>query len=321
MGDVITSAQYAQILTHSALREETNRFAETPYLLVDHSALAVEPVVMPMLPVIGVKGQSEHPAIDVFATDDAQLNTLKHAIQRSPDTAATLVQLLRHNANANIIDGLFAESLAYSTLQQSTVFQAWLTDEAKPTSQSDQLAPVLVERIEDQLHITLNRPKVHNAYSTSMRDHLVQALYLADADPTIQAVKIAGNGPSFCAGGDLTEFGRVTDAAQAHLSRTTRSAGAVLSALACQTTVRVHGACIGAGIEVPAFAKHIAATEDAFFQLPEVSFGLVPGAGGTVSITKRIGRHRTAWLALSNARLSAHQALAWGLIDSIVDTT
>ena len=53
----------------------------------------------------------------------------------------------------------------------------------------------------------------------------------------------------------------------------------------------------------------------AFFRLPEVGMGLVPGAGGTVSVTRRIGRHRTAWLALTGARLDVDMAIAWGLVD------
>ncbi|MGH7287034.1 MAG: enoyl-CoA hydratase/isomerase family protein, partial [Myxococcota bacterium] len=55
----------------------------------------------------------------------------------------------------------------------------------------------------------------------------------------------------------------------------------------------------------------------AFFVLPEVGMGLVPGAGGTVSLPRRIGRQRTAWLALSGRRLPAEEARALGLVDEI----
>ena len=72
---------------------------------------------------------------------------------------------------------------------------------------------------------------------------------------------------------------------------------------------------MGAGIELPAFARRVVAAEDAFFQLPELSLGLIPGAGGTVSIPRRIGRQRTARLALSGERLDAATALEWGLVD------
>ena len=82
-------------------------------------------------------------------------------------------------------------------------------------------------------------------------------------------------------------------------------------------TAHLHGACIGAGVEIPSFAARVVATEDAFCQLPELAMGLVPGAGGTVGITKRIGRWRTAYLALTAARISATTALEWGLVDAV----
>jgi enoyl-CoA hydratase/carnithine racemase len=69
---------------------------------------------------------------------------------------------------------------------------------------------------------------------------------------------------------------------------------------------------------VPSFASRVEATQDAWFRLPEIGMGLVPGAGGTVSITRRIGRWRTAYLALSGARLDADTALKWGLVDAII---
>ncbi|MCU1376593.1 MAG: enoyl-CoA hydratase/isomerase family protein, partial [Actinomycetia bacterium] len=100
-----------------------------------------------------------------------------------------------------------------------------------------------------------------------------------------------------------------------HVIRTTRSAGRLLHALGDRVTVEVHGACVGAGTELAAFGAHVGARNFAFFRLPEVSMGLVPGAGGTVSVTRRIGRHRTAWLALTGARIDVATALAWGLVD------
>ena len=59
-------------------------------------------------------------------------------------------------------------------------------------------------------------------------------------------------------------------------------------------------------------------TSNTFIQLPEIKLGLLPGAGGTVSILRRIGRHRTAYLALSARRISAATALQWGLVDAII---
>ena len=68
-------------------------------------------------------------------------------------------------------------------------------------------------------------------------------------------------------------------------------------------TARVHGPSVGSGVELAAFAGRVVAAPDATFALPEVAMGLVPGAGGTVSIPARIGRHRTAWLALTGERI------------------
>ena len=260
-----------------------------------------------------------HPLVDVWATTEDQLATLEAAIDAQPIAAGTLVQLLRHNATASIEDGLFAESLAYSSLQQSAGFRAWRDSGAKPKARPLTAPPTLLARDGATLEIVLNRPDAHNAYCTEMRDGLVEGLHLAYTDPSVACVTLRGNGPSFCSGGDLAEFGAVTDAGLAHLSRTTRSAGRLLARLECDTVAYVHGACIGAGIEVPAFADRIVARAGAFFQLPEVAFGLVPGAGGTVSVTKRIGRERTAWMALSNARIDAATALAWGLVDELAD--
>jgi enoyl-CoA hydratase/carnithine racemase len=68
---------------------------------------------------------------------------------------------------------------------------------------------------------------------------------------------------------------------------------------------------------LPAFASHVSAAPGATFCLPEVGMGLIPGAGGTAGIPRRIGRHRTAWLALTGTRLDAATALDWGLVDEL----
>jgi enoyl-CoA hydratase/carnithine racemase len=162
--------------------------------------------------------------------------------------------------------------------------------------------------------ITLNRPARHNAYAAAVRDALVDALEVGVLDPSLR-VRLRGAGKSFCSGGDLAEFGTTPDVATAHVIRTTRSAGRLLAALGQRLTIEVHGACIGAGTELSAFGHRVIAHRDSFFQLPEVAMGLVPGAGGTVSVTKRIGRHRTAWLALTGERIDVDAALAWGLVD------
>ena len=130
---------------------------------------------------------------------------------------------------------------------------------------------------------------------------------------------LRGEGPTFCAGGDLDEFGSRPDPATAHLVRILQSAGRAIDAVADRVTAHVHGACRGSGVELPAFAGRVVASADATFGLPEVSLGLIPGAGGTVSLPRRIGRHRTALLALTGRPIDASTALDWGLVDRVLD--
>ncbi|MFL6204328.1 MAG: enoyl-CoA hydratase/isomerase family protein, partial [Acidimicrobiales bacterium] len=213
-------------------------------------------------------------------------------------------------------EGLLAESAAYSSLQAGPEFAAWRA--AHPARQRDDRARrVRVEREGDLLHITLTRAEARNALDTAMRDQLVDALLLAAADDSIAQVHLRGEGPSFCAGGDLDEFGSRPDPATAHLVRMLQSAGRAIHVVGARVTAHVHGACRGSGVELPAFAGRVVATPDATFGLPEVSLGLIPGAGGTVSVTRRVGRHRTALLALTGDAVDTATALEWGLVDEI----
>jgi len=236
----------------------------------------------------------------------------------APKAAATLTGLLRLTSAVPAEQGLIAESLAYSMLLAGPEFARWLA--ARPTRSPAPVPaePVLLDRTGDELHVTLNDPARHNCFSRHIRDGLIEALDLALADPSITTIRLDGNGPSFCSGGDLDEFGTTPDVAAAHLIRLARSVAA--RANRCRDRLRpvLHGACIGAGLELPSFAARVEARDDAFFQLPELSMGLIPGAGGTVSLPRRIGRWRTAYLALSNLRLDLPTALTWGLVDARV---
>ena len=176
---------------------------------------------------------------------------------------------------------------------------------------------VLIDHSDNTLRLTLNRPNRRNAFSAEMRDRLVEALRAANPAPPAGGIVLNGAGEAFCSGGDLNEFGTTPDPATAHIVRSLRSAAWEMHQLRDHISVNLHGACVGAGIELPAFTNNITSTPDAFFWLPEVRYGLVPGAGGTASLPRRIGRHRTAWLALTNRRLHPPTAKKWGLIDAI----
>lgn len=252
------------------------------------------------------------------------------AIRANPQAATVLTGLLRAEFPAGPV-ALEAESLAYSTLQGGPEFRRWLEAAIRPAPPPPAVDPVLVRREDDAggevLHVTLHRPERRNAYGREVRDALVAALEVARTlavapgpvgpfgGPVFRVV-LDGAGPAFCAGGDLGEFGSAPDPVTAHLVRLHAGAALPLLELSDCVEVRVHGPCVGAGIELPAFAKRILAVPGTTFRLPEVGMGLIPGAGGTVSLPRRIGRWRTLYLALSGVELDLDTALAWHLVDA-----
>lgn len=247
----------------------------------------------------------------------AELRRLAEAVTAAPATSVALVQLLRMGESLGVTDALIAESLTYAMLQSGPEHRAWLDSRAPGTTRTSVEPAVLVERDGDRLLVTLNRPDVHNAFDIGIRDGLAEALRLVAADGTIAEMHLRGRGPTFCSGGDLSEFGSLPDPVTGHLVRSTRGAGGLLHRVSDRVIAHLHGTCYGAGVEVPAFAGRVTATPDTRFVLPELRLGLIPGAGGTASIPRRIGRQRTAWLALTGHALDSATALQWGLVDEI----
>jgi enoyl-CoA hydratase/carnithine racemase len=249
-------------------------------------------------------------------------SALHAAAAASPQAAVALAQVLHAGEQLDVRAALNVESFAYSTLLGGAEFRRWLAGRpGRPVPPPGPEPAVLVERSGGVLGLTLNRPARRNAYSREMRDALAEALLVPALDATIDHVVITGAGPSFCSGGDLDEFGTAPDAATAHFVRTSGGAASLLHRICDRTEVRVHGACVGAGIELPAFARRVVAEPGTTFRLPEVAMGLIPGAGGTVSIPRRIGRWRTLYLALSGTLLAAETALSWGLADDLTSAT
>ncbi|MHB1855315.1 MAG: enoyl-CoA hydratase/isomerase family protein [Acidimicrobiales bacterium] len=246
----------------------------------------------------------------------AAAQALVDACEATPLASTVLTHVARLNEGRPLTDGVAIESAAYSMLLAGVEFRAWRSAHP-PAPPRPSPGPVQVDwnKDGDRVTVTLSRPQVRNAYDPAMRDALVDALRAAAAHPGLSSVVLAGAGPDFCSGGDLSWFGAAEDPVMAHAIRAARSPGPLLASL--PVTARLHGACIGAGIELPAFCPRVEAAADAWFRLPEVGMGLIPGAGGTASILARVGRHRLVWLALSGRPLNAAQALDWGLIDAL----
>ena len=261
---------------------------------------------------------AEQPLISVRDPEAAAAD-LQRAVAYVPRAAMSLARLLRLTSDIPVSEGLAAESAVYSMLLAGREFARWLA-ERRPVRPAAETGPaVRVTRRGDTLDLMIDRPSRHNAFDRFVRDGLVEALEVAVADPSVSRVDLRGAGASFCSGGDLAEFGTSDDLSAAHLIRLDRSVAARVFHCHDRVVAHLHGACIGAGVEIPSFAGRVLAHEDTRIRLPELGMGLVPGAGGTVGLPRRIGRWRTAYLALSGAQLDRSTALAWGLVDAVAD--
>ena len=325
---LLETQQAAESTKHSPL-------GSTPwlYLAFDSAASLPEPRLAQLItwtrsracPVIGAGESNGNPvaaACDVVVSDDAEAQALIDNIERTPLAAMTLVQVLRATELLPIAQALSVESMGYATLQGGPEFRSWLASHRArvpplESGASPMAPPLRLARTGTMLSITLTRPERRNALSVAMRDALVEALDLVARDPRIETVTIDGEGPDFCAGGDLAEFGTAPDPATAHAVRSAQLPAQALVACGGRVQFRLHGACVGAGVELAAFGRRVIAAPATWFQLPELGFGLIPGAGGCVSLVRRIGRQRTAWLAITGRRIDAATALEWGLVDSI----
>jgi enoyl-CoA hydratase/carnithine racemase len=285
----------------------------------DVSALAAGPVPTVPAVIVGIGATHEAlPGVDVVAADEADLDRIRATVSAAPRASVALALLLRSRPARSREAALVDESATYSMLQAGPEFTAWRASRPQRPRPADAEPPVRWWVRGSTMWVVLNRPHRHNAVSSALRDLLVEPLRLALAEPSWRVV-LAGEGPSFSSGGDLDEFGSFDDPASAHVVRLTRSPARLLARLSARAAARVHGSCLGAGIEWAAFCGRVVARRDTVFGLPEVGLGLVPGAGGTASLPARIGRHRTAHLALTGERIDATTALAWGLVDELVD--
>ena len=217
----------------------------------------------------------------------AALEGLAARVAAAPRAALVLAAVLRATALLPLAEGLAAEASAYSTLLAGPEHRAWLANRGPGRPPELSRERVRLVREGDLLTVRLARPARRNAVDAAMREGL------------------------------LDEFGSAPDPATAWLVRVTRSPGRSIAALGDRLAAHVHGPCAGAGIEVPAFAARFTADPGATFRLPELTLGLLPGAGGTVSMTRRAGRWRTLWMALSGEAVDAPTALAWGLVDEL----
>jgi 2-(1,2-epoxy-1,2-dihydrophenyl)acetyl-CoA isomerase len=168
------------------------------------------------------------------------------------------------------------------------------------------------------LTITLNRPDSYNAFTASLHAALHAALEEA-ADDAIRAVVITGAGKGFCAGQDISEFGGLDHGVGQHLEATYHPNVRAIRALEKPVIAAVNGAAAGAGLSLACVCDYRIAAENAAFVPGFVGIGLVPDSGGSYFLARLLGPSRAFSWMISNRRLSAVEALDWGLVDEVVE--
>ncbi len=176
----------------------------------------------------------------------------------------------------------------------------------------DQL--VLVERQAEQriALVRINRPKQLNALNGAVMDQLCDALEALDADDAMRAIVVTGNERAFAAGADIGEMANATPMEMlssnriGQWDRVRRISKPVIAA--------VNGWCLGGGCELAMTLDLIVAGESAKFGQPEISIGIIPGAGGTQRLTRAIGKSKAMKMILTGEPITAREAEAAGLV-------
>lgn len=314
----MTPSQYDSFITSPFVDEALADDDGVHLVVIEGGASAIaspgsHPVVVCQIAEsLGAEGPT---SADMVVSED-EVDHVIDLVRRRPLAATALVTLLRAAETVPAEMALALESAAYSMLQAGPEFLAWRND-VEPRMQHRSDPVVMVARHGDTVVIELNRPDSHNAISAQMRDELQMALAVAVVDDSVARVVMRGRGASFSSGGDVREFGARLDPASAHHVRLARSPARSLLRISDRLEVWVHGHTLGGGLELASFARRVVAHPDSRLGLPEVAMGLIPGAGGTVSVSRRIGRQRTAALALAVDHIGAELALAWGLVDEL----
>jgi enoyl-CoA hydratase len=165
--------------------------------------------------------------------------------------------------------------------------------------------------------ITLNRPKQMNALNDQLMDELGQALLAFDADEGVGCIVVTGNEKAFAAGADIGamkdyDFDRVyrNDYISRNWETMRRVRKPVIAAVA--------GVALGGGCEIALLCDIVIAADNARFGQPEITIGVIPGAGGTQRLPRAIGKAKAMDMVLTNRWIGAQEAEAWGLVSRVV---
>jgi len=173
--------------------------------------------------------------------------------------------------------------------------------------------------------LTIDRPKVHNALDFDTSDELVVAWERFRDDDDLRVAVLTGAGDrSFCAGADLRGVGEfyksLTSAQRLRRSELTPGLGGITKNLAIDKPIiaAINGHCLAGGLEIALACDLRIASDNATFGLPEVTRGIIPGAGGTQRLPRLIGPERALDLIMTGRRIDAEEALRMGIVSRVV---
>lgn len=161
----------------------------------------------------------------------------------------------------------------------------------------------------------MNRPDAHNALSAALLRDLMDALDTFDRDPDVGAMVVTGSDRSFSVGADIKELAALTAGEMLHTDRI--AAFDRLQTMGKPIVAAVSGWCLGGGCELALGCDLIVASESARFGLPEVTIGVIPGAGGTQRLTRLVGKAMAMEIVLNNRTLTAQEAQERGLVNQV----
>jgi 2-(1,2-epoxy-1,2-dihydrophenyl)acetyl-CoA isomerase len=167
----------------------------------------------------------------------------------------------------------------------------------------------------------LNRPEASNAINLDLVRELLAAATICAEDSGIRAVLLTGSGQRFCVGGDLKSFAAAGDGVAAlirEIADTLHEALSKLARMKAPLVVAVNGAAAGAGMSMVCMTDIALAADSATFTMAYTAVGLTPDGSSTYFLPKMIGMRRTKELMLTNRRLSAAEALEWGIVQRVV---
>jgi 2-(1,2-epoxy-1,2-dihydrophenyl)acetyl-CoA isomerase len=170
--------------------------------------------------------------------------------------------------------------------------------------------------------VRLNRPETSNALDVDLLKELYDVLMRVHGDGTVRSVLLSGEGPNFCAGGDVGVFADKGEALPDYLREATawlQNCAAALLRIDAPVIAAVHGyAAGGGGLGLACACDLVIAAESARFLLGATRVGMAPDAGGTVTLTQLVGLRKALDIALTNPTFTAQEALELGLVTRVV---